>query len=87
MTNDILPGDLPVSPAALRALTEWTFAFSGELRARVVELACRGDSPSTITVELVRQAVVLACEETAAAVSPERGGQRNGTRGNIEKAA
>lgn len=68
--GSILPaGDLEITREALRAMAGWTRTFSGKLRESVARLASQDDSPSTVTLDLVQRAVVLASEETAAAAS------------------
>ncbi|MFH1919653.1 MAG: hypothetical protein ABIP48_07220 [Planctomycetota bacterium] len=85
MKDNDFPGDLPITPKALRALNEWEYRFGGNLCQCAIELACQADSGSVITLEVVEQAVPSACRKTAAAVSSPSSarGQQDGARGKV----
>ena len=85
MRDNGFPGDLPITPKALRALSEWEHLFGGNLCQCAIELACQADSGSVITLEVVEQAVPSACRKTAAAAaSPSSArGQQDGARREV----
>ena len=70
MNSSFDAGDIEITPEALRALADWTRTFSGKLRQSVARLASEDDSRLPVTMDMVHRAVVMASEQTAAAVSP-----------------
>jgi len=57
--------DMRITRLALEELERWTRAFRGKLRRQAVELSGQRES-SVVTVELVKEALLTACQELAA---------------------
>ena len=70
-----------IAAGALRELGNWNDVFRNETRLRACQIAAESGTDSLVTPEILREAVVAACNQIVERIRSEFGGEReNDTR-------